>query len=239
MRHELVILLLGILLTLGSGNVTKERCLLFPDEANTIISDPCLVLYESLGLKDKIAYSVFEKAFNGYQKVEGRQKNILTLIDFTKPSSEERLFVVDMDQRRLLYHSVVAHGRNSGNLYATSFSNTPNSLQSSLGFYLTDDTYYGKNGYSLHLNGLEQGINDNARRRAIVMHGARYANPSVCQGGGRLGRSFGCPAVPEDINRPIIDTIKGGSVLFIYAEDPQYQAKSQYLTSAPLVTRTT
>ena len=127
----------------------------------------------------------------------------------------------------MLFESVVAHGRNSGSLYATDFSNRSNSHQSSLGFYLTGETYRGSNGYSLRLDGLEKGFNDNARARAIVIHGAKYANPSICRGGQRLGRSFGCPALPEQLNRPIIDAIKGGTVLFIYAEDPNYLSQSQ------------
>ena len=150
---------------------------------------------------------------------------MLTLIDFSRPSTEKRLFVFDMKQRKLLFSSVVSHGKNSGDKYATSFSNEYGSYKSSLGFYLTETTYQGKNGYSLILNGLEKGIND----RAIVMHGAAYANPSVVSEGGRLGRSFGCPAVLQKLTRPIIDAIKGGSVMYIYAEAPDYLAHSSVL----------
>ena len=135
-----------------------------------------------------------------------------------------------MKQHRLLFSSVVSHGKNSGGVYATSFSNEYGSYKSSLGFYLTEPTYQGKNGYSLILNGLERGINDRARERAIVMHGAAYADPSVVGKGGRLGRSFGCPAVPQKLTRPIIDAIKGGSVMYIYAETPDYLAHSSVLS---------
>ena len=128
----------------------------------------------------------------------------------------------------MLYSSVVSHGKNSGENYATSFSNEVGSYKSSLGFYLTGNTYQGKNGYSLLLDGLEKGINDRARERAIVVHGAAYANPSVCKSG-RLGRSFGCPAVPQKLSRPIIDAIKGGSVMYIYAGTPDYLAHSSVL----------
>ena len=166
----------------------------------------------------------------GYNKIEQKKKPVLTLIDFTKPSTEKRLFVFDMKERKLLYSSVVAHGKNSGENYATSFSNAVGSYKSSLGFYLTGSTYRGKNGYSLLLDGLEKGINDCARERAIVVHGAAYANPSVCRGG-RLGRSFGCPALPQALTKPIINTIKGGSVLFIYANNKEYMAKSTILPS--------
>ena len=150
------------------------------------------------------------------------------MIDFTKPSTEKRLFVFDMEQKKMLYSSVVSHGKNSGENYATSFSNEVGSYKSSLGFYLTGNTYQGRNGYSLLLDGLEKGINDRARERAIVVHGAAYANPSVCKSG-RLGRSFGCPALPQALTKPIINTIKGGSVLFIYANNKEYMAKSSIL----------
>ena len=133
-----------------------------------------------------------------------------------------------MKNHKLLFSSLVAHGKNSGDKYATSFSNRNGSYMSSLGFYLTQETYQGSNGYSLRLNGLEEGINDNARQRAIVVHGASYANPSVIKSG-RLGRSFGCPALPQALARPIIDTIKGGSVMFIYA--PIYITQSEILKS--------
>ncbi len=143
-------------------------------------------------------------------------------------STEKRLFVFDMEQKKMLYSSVVSHGKNSGENYATSFSNEVGSYKSSLGFYLTGNTYQGRNGYSLLLDGLEKGINDRARERAIVVHGAAYANPSVCKSG-RLGRSFGCPALPQALTKPIINTIKGGSVLFIYANNKEYMAKSSIL----------
>lgn len=186
-------------------------------------------LYEDLQLEGKLSEEALRLAVAGYEKITGRKRDVLTVIDFSKPSTEERLFVIDMRERQLLFSSVVAHGRNSGGVYATDFSNRDGSHQSSLGFYLTENTYQGKNGYSLVLEGLEKGVNDNARRRAIVVHGASYANPSVIRSGGRLGRSFGCPALPTRLNRPIIDAIKGGSVLYIYADDEKYLAQSPIL----------
>lgn len=192
----------------------------------------CRRLYEEMGLEMRVDYQVFERAFDGYQKIEGTKKEILTLIDFTKPSTEERLFVLDMKQKQLLFSSLVSHGRNSGGKYATSFSNENGSHKSSLGFYLTEQTYQGKNGYSLILNGLEKGINDRAKERAIVIHGAAYSNPSVAASSGRLGRSFGCPALPQSLTRPIINTIKDGTLLFIYADDPTYLTQSPILASA-------
>ena len=189
------------------------------------------VLFEEMNLGGIVNFPAFRQAVQGYNKIEQKKKPVLTLIDFTKPSTEKRLFVFDMKERKLLYSSVVAHGKNSGENYATSFSNAVGSYKSSLGFYLTGSTYRGKNGYSLLLDGLEKGINDRARERAIVVHGAAYADPSVIRAGGRLGRSFGCPAVPQKISRPLIDTIKGGSVMYIYAATPEYLAQSHILNA--------
>ena len=191
-------------------------------------------LYNEMKLEGKVNTKAFELAVAGYEKIADRKRDVLTLIDFSKPSTEERLFVFDMQKKELIYSSVVSHGRNSGNNYATAFSNKNGSYKSSLGFYRTENTYNGKNGYSLVLEGLEKGVNDNARRRAIVMHGAAYANPSVIRNGGRLGRSLGCPALPQKMNRPIIDAIKGGSILYIYAENADYMAQSSILNNKPI-----
>ena len=189
-------------------------------------------LFEDMQLGGVVNFLAFRQAVAGYNLIKQKSKSILTLIDFTKPSTEKRLFVFDMEQKKMLYSSVVSHGKNSGENYATSFSNEVGSYKSSLGFYLTGNTYQGRNGYSLLLDGLEKGINDRARERAIVMHGAAYADPSVVSRGGRLGRSFGCPAVPQKLSRPIIDAIKGGSVMYIYAETPEYLAHSSVLKGA-------
>lgn len=175
-------------------------------------------IYLRAGLEGWVDFEVFEQAYTGFLKIEQRRKPLLTLVDFSKPSTTERLFVIDIQAGELLYHSHVAHGKGSGGTYATSFSNQHSSHKSSLGFYLTADTYNGRQtGYSLRLDGLERGINDNARVRGVVVHGADYCDPALIGPGGRLGRSFGCPALPPALNRPIIDAIKGGSVLYIYA----------------------
>jgi hypothetical protein len=187
-------------------------------------------LYTQMKLENKINYDVFHKAYEGYKKIN-HKKELLTVVDFTKPSTQERLFVLDMKQRKILFSTHVSHGRNSGGNYATSFSNKNGSYQSSLGFYLTEGTYNGKNGYSLILNGLEKGFNDKARERAIVIHGAAYANPSSAKANGRLGRSLGCPALPQSVSKEIINVIKGGSVLFIYANDKNYLSKSIYINN--------
>lgn len=186
-------------------------------------------LYEKIGINDEIPYAAFEAAVTGYERITSRRKDILVLIDYTKPSTQERLYVIDMRNGKVLYKSLVAHGRGSGDNYAIRFSNTPDSHQSSLGFYLTLNTYEGKNGYSLRLDGLEPGINDKAYERAIVIHGADYCDRSFIKSAGRLGRSFGCPALPRDVSDAIIDTIKDGAVLFIYANDEEYMTQSAVL----------
>jgi hypothetical protein len=142
---------------------------------------------------------------------------ILTVIDFSLPSSVKRLWVFDLRHERLLFEEWVAHGRNSGGLRAEAFSNRPGSLMSSVGTFRTGTTYDGRNGYSLQLDGLDVGLNDKARERAIVMHGADYVSEDFLQAQGRLGRSFGCPAVRRQVARDLIDTIKGGTLVYAYA----------------------
>jgi hypothetical protein len=186
-------------------------------------------LYEQMNLKELIHFDAFKAAYTGYKKLNKDNNPLLTLIDFNLPSSEKRLYVLDMEKKEVLFVSYVSHGKNSGEKYATSFSNRNGSHQSSLGFYRTASTYNGGNGYSLQLDGLEEGINDNARARAIVIHGANYCSEQVIRSSGRLGRSFGCPALPRELTKPIINTIKGGSLLFIYANQPDYLKKSEVL----------
>ncbi len=192
-------------------------------------------VFDDMQLEGIVNYNAFEEAYIGYKTITDRKKDLITLIDFTKPSTEERLYVLDIKEKRLLFSSYVSHGRNSGDNYATSFSNEMNSYQSSLGFFVTENTYMGKNGYSLVLNGLEKGINDRAKERAIVIHGAAYSNPSVVSSMGRLGRSHGCPALPVKMNGPIINTIKDGSVVFIYANNDDYAKRSAFLSQKKMV----
>ena len=175
-----------------------------------------LNLYQQLGLAGKLDRQTFQKALVSYQSVRSKQKSILTIIDYSKPSTQRRLFVIDMKRHKLLYHTWVSHGRNSGELAAERFSNQLNSRQSSLGVYRTAETYLGKHGYSLRLDGLSPGKNCNARKRAIVVHGAAYASPNHLRKYDKLGRSWGCPALPKEQARAIIDTIKGGSVIYAH-----------------------
>jgi hypothetical protein len=153
----------------------------------------------------------------------------LTVIDYSKPSTEKRLWVIDMRTRAVLYEELVAHGQGTGDNMATSFSNQPDSHKTSLGLFVTDDTYVGKNGYSLRLNGLDAGFNDRARERAIVIHGAPYVSEAFVQAQGRLGRSWGCPALRDAVARDLIDRIKGGTLVFAYYPDQQWLKSSQYL----------
>ena len=198
-------------------------------EKETKTSD-CFQLYEEMNLDGIINYTVFEYAYTGYSKIDVDNKEVMTLIDFSKPSTEERFYVLDMYNKKLLFSTYVAHGKKSGENYATSFSNKSGSHKSSPGFYVTENAYNSRrNGYSLILNGLERGINDNARARSIVVHGAAYCDTSLIEDGSRLGRSFGCPALPEDICEPIIDTIKEGTLLYIYANDKNYLRQSKFI----------
>ena len=153
----------------------------------------------------------------------------LTVIDYSRPSTEKRLWVFDLRARTRLYAELVAHGRRSGDKLATSFSNEPESHQSSLGLFRTEDVYVGKNGYSLRLRGLDGRYNDQAYARAIVMHGAPYVSDEIARTQGRLGRSWGCPALREGIAREVIDTVKGRGLIFAYYPDPAWLASSKYL----------
>lgn len=153
----------------------------------------------------------------------------LAVIDYSLPSTEPRLWVFDLERRTLLYAEHVAHGKGSGDNYAHAFSNRHGSHQSSLGLFVTAETYYGRNGYSLRMDGLEPGINDRARERAIVMHGADYVNPALARNFGRLGRSWGCPAVRPQVAREIIDTLSGGQLLFAYYPDEEWLSGSPLL----------
>jgi hypothetical protein len=187
-------------------------------------------IYLESGVNIDLSFDVFELALKGLQKIsEIQNKTIITIIDYSKPSSKERFFVFDLVNKQILYKTLVAHGRNSGEEKAESFSNNPKSLKSCLGFFLTAETYNGKHGYSLSLDGLEPGINDNARARSIVIHGADYVSPGFIEKYGRLGRSWGCPALPVGVSKVIIDKISEGSCIFIYGNDPDYSKKSKIL----------
>lgn len=159
----------------------------------------------------------------------GAPADRLAVIDYSKPSSQPRLWVFDTVNRKLLFQELVAHGKNSGDASATKFSNAPDSLASSLGLFRTSDTYNGKNGYSLRMSGLEPGVNDQAMSRAIVIHGAAYVNEAMAKVAGRIGRSWGCPAVRLAVAHKLIDALKGGQMVFSYYPDKRWLASSNYL----------
>lgn len=163
---------------------------------------------------------------------EAEREDTLTVIDYSLPSTAKRLWVFDLERRRLLFHELVAHGKNTGENHARRFSNVEGSLQTSLGLFRTDDTYYGKNGYSLRLHGLEPGINHLALPRTIVIHGAPYVSAEFARRHGRIGRSWGCPAVPDAVARPLIDTIKGGTLVFSYYPDRDWLGGSTFLAAS-------
>ena len=157
------------------------------------------------------------------------EPHTLTVIDFSRRSTEKRLWVFDLRSRAVLFDEVVSHGRGSGMALATAFSNRPESNQSSLGLYRTAETYVGKHGYSLRLDGLEAGVNDRARERAIVMHAADYVDPVAARAQGYLGRSLGCPALRPAVSRQLIDAVKNGGLLFAYYPDQEWLGASEYL----------
>ena len=201
-------------------------------EGNTVNS-----MYDALRLNLLgLSRQAFEYAMKGYDYLvrAGKLTNekILSIVDFSLSSNKKRLFVIDLEKLKVVFNTYVAHGKNSGLEYARHFSNSPESNQSSLGFYETLNTYNGRNGYSLQLEGLESGINDNAEKRAIVMHGAAYVNEKLIQAKGHIGRSFGCPAIPENMKTPIINKIRNGSCLFIYSPDKNYLKRSKILHPA-------
>lgn len=212
----------------GDRNTKAEK----PGEYNESIDFRIQALYNSISC-DELDPEVFKMAYEGYQKLKeqhaGITKDIITVIDFDKPSTQTRMFVIDLKNRKIIRKSLVAHGKNSGANLPSHFSNRPNSLQSSLGFFLTGETYMGKHGLSVRLDGLEPNVNDNARARNIVIHKADYVSEQFIKRVGRLGRSFGCPALPKAGFKDIVNTIKEGSLLFIYSSRSDYLEKSTIL----------
>jgi hypothetical protein len=181
-----------------------------------------------LGLSEEV-YSLALKGWLKLKNVGAVQKDVLAVCDFTQSSNNNRFYIIDLNAGKLLFNTLVAHGRNTGEEFARSFSNTASSYQSSLGFYITGETYEGKHGLSLKLKGQEPGFNDNAEERAIVLHGAEYVDANFASQNGRLGRSLGCPAVPVELTQPIVQCIKDGSCLFIYYPEITYLRKSSFI----------
>jgi len=205
----------------------------FVNEPAEIISEVSAI-YDSIKLaKSGLKKEVFEYAVKGYLALSEENKinrsGIITICDFSQSSRRKRMYVVDIANYKLLMQTHVAHGRNSGKEYANRFSNKPESLQSSLGFYITRNTYYGGHGLALTIDGMEPGINDKARTRKIVMHGSAYVGNDYLRFSKLIGRSFGCPAVPAKQCRKIINTIKNGTCFFIYHPTKKYIQTSKIL----------
>ncbi len=227
--------ILGIVMltvaTLSFRNTTSENDVnsdkLGSSEANNtkssqeIFNDYALSVYNLTGLgATGLDYKVFLKGLTGYQNLKGlnlipETKAILSVVDLSMPSTAKRLWVIDLSAHKILFNTLVAHGRGSGEKMAETFSNTPSSNQSSVGFYTTAEVYNGKHGRSLRLDGLDADLNSKARERAIVVHGADYVSQDVINSTGRLGRSQGCPALPMELFSDIINDIKGNTLLFI------------------------
>jgi hypothetical protein len=193
-------------------------------------------IYEDMNLEDSgLNRKAFESAWTGFYKLKKkgllRRTNVLTIADFSQSSSNQRLYVIDVRNRRLLYRTYVAHGINSGQEFASAFSNRMESCKSSLGFYITSGTYYGFNGLSLRIQGVDKGFNDNAARRAIVIHGASYVSTRILRKYGVMGTTYGCPAIPDEMTTQIIPVVKNGTCFFIYYPSKKYLAQSPVLNS--------
>jgi len=214
---------------LMTENITENSQQPVEQKPQKIIVDVKSV-YDSLNIKNKIDYSIFQKAYLGYVQISHKNPGVLIIIDYTKPSNEERFYVLDLNKKKLVYSTRVAHSKNSGLEIPLEFSDDPNSYQSSLGFFVTLGEYNGAYGYSLRLKGLEENINANAEDRAIVIHGGDIVEDEYIKKFGFAGRSLGCPVLPNSLTREIIDFIKHGRVLFIYGNDEEYIDESTYLS---------
>lgn len=235
MNYKLLPVLLFGLLSFTTPNQNTTESPLIAENTTVTFESKVNSLYQSLQANSfKLPQlESFSNALEGFYKLQQKgliQNNILTLIDFSLSSNVKRLWVIDMNSNEILFNSLVAHGRNSGDEFATKFSNKSESFQSSLGFYLTGEVYQGKHGQSLRLDGMERGINDNARDRAVVIHGADYVSNSFIKQNKRLGRSLGCPALPQELTAEIINIIKDQSCLYIYHPTSKYKVSSKLVS---------
>ena len=233
----------AVLLLLLSFHLSKMN---FPNVSNSPKSKVAFVAQVPFDSKTEMVYNSlksgkfalpnlegFAKALKGFYLLKEKgviQKDILTLVDFSLSSNTKRLWVIDLATNTILYNSLVAHGRNTGEEFANNFSNAAKSFKSSLGFYTTGEIYNGKHGMSLRLDGLEKGINDNARARGVVMHAASYVSDMFIKNNKRLGRSEGCPAIPEELSKGIINAIKNKSCLFIYYPSVNFRSASKLVS---------
>ena len=222
-----------LLLTSASVPGSKAHAEIQPtDEVSSLSLNP-IAAYANLHLKELgLNEQAFHLALKGWSKLKARgqlNSDIISICDFTQSSNQKRLYIIDLATGTLLFNTLVAHGKNTGDEFARYFSNAPSSLKTSLGFYITKEAYEGSHGLGLRLMGIEQGFNDHAEDRAIVMHGASYVCNEFIDQYGRLGKSWGCPAVPQELHEQIINTIKDGTCLFIYYPDKAYLAASRLI----------
>jgi hypothetical protein len=235
-RKAIILFVLSLFISISIYAATPASNSVNGSEAKVAIFESHIhSLYRTiLFKKTKPSFELFRKSYVGYLnlKAAGKlsDKNILTIIDFRLSSTKNRLWTIDLNKKRVIYESLVAHGRNSGDEYAKNFSNELESNMSSFGFYVTGDTYIGKHGLSLYLDGADEGFNCNARTRSVVMHSAEYVNEEFINKTGRLGRSLGCPAIPVKNHKEVISTLVDRTCLFIYYPDSGYEKKSRLLT---------
>jgi hypothetical protein len=238
MRKIRVTALLAMLVSLTGGTVRAKTAAVVATPAPHAVQKPVSSAQTALinrdaartsGVNLQVLDLALEAVSCGMASGDLSAPPTLTLIDYSLPSTTPRLWVFDMRTGRILFNELVAHGRNTGDNMAVHFSDAMDSRESSIGLFRTADTYVGQNGYSLRLDGLEPGFNGHARERAIVMHGAPYVNAEVAKANGRLGRSWGCPALREAIARQVIDTVRGGGVIFSYYPDDTWLKTSKYL----------
>ena len=220
MRSILLFVFILLFLPIFSGNAVRH---------SSITNSK--VIYSQLE-NESLSFEAFDLALKGFMELKDSlqlKENIISIVDFSQPSFQKRFYLIDIETKKVLFQDYVAHGRKTGILQPTSFSNKINSYKSSLGFFKTAETYYGKHGLSLRLDGLEKGFNNLARSRAIVIHTANYANEDFVKKWGRLGRSYGCPTLPSENYHEIIELIKEGSLLFIYSATNDYLENSKVL----------
>ncbi len=221
MNNALLVYIFSFVFTLTTSSINTEPHKKLANRIEKAIDNRSYALYALLDNQDfqLPKFEIFSKALDGFYELKNNgkvQKDVLTIIDFSLPSTEKRLWVIDLATNTILFQSLVAHGKNSGEAFAVSFSNEMDSNKSCLGFFVTGECYKGKHGLSLKLDGLEKGVNNNARTRGIVIHGAEYVSSNFIKQQERIGRSQGCPALPMNLFQPIIKSIKDKSCLFIY-----------------------
>jgi hypothetical protein len=219
----------AVALAATSAGASSAASVATSTAASALLSADAWTNVDLSGLDGSIFALALQSAASAVERGATAMPATLTVIDYSRPSTQPRMWIFDVRSHALLFHELVSHGRGSGRTLATAFSNQAESNKTSLGLFKTAEAYVGQNGYSLRLDGLEKGLNDNARSRAIVVHGAPYVNAATAKANGYLGRSLGCPAVRPEIARRLIDTVKGGSLIFAYYPDQAWLKTSAYL----------